>query len=539
MIDILIDRAVADNFWTITSILAIIYFLILKENIYNIFDPLFLTIIGMSTTGAFITRLWLLGDIADRYLLSYYACNLFMIIGFKFNLSFKLSTQYQKTLRLFQRPHFQQNSNRDRKGNINVVSLPIEDYQNSSHPDESKIPNLFGFSAAEEVEDRLDESDHEDRLSIQYFFDWSQAESTPEIPKIDQDIDRTPTISQQIDKNQEDEFNMHHLFIFLITISVIHLLTLLYIYLTIGLAIFSDNPAEARVGISAAFRWGNVILEGSRSTGLITSIFLMLYARSGRIFKRIVSFLAFLLFVFSFLSVGNKAAVFDLAFALGSYFIYSKSVGKKVPKFLNYLVYGCIGLGTVYFSFASSGDAHSNDGLQKLLLRVALSGDAYIYFFVDEQYEAMKFTYNIFTYLLHLVTSPFGFKLVEYNIGLKLYGLSTGDFDSGFGPNPQYVVEGMIFFGMYLAPIYALAIGRYLRCAREFFMYKKGNYNLIGFMVLMGNSTSIPVDINMSTFNLISRIMISGIAYVIANIILGYNVFSISHRKQNTISPLQ
>ena len=204
-------------------------------------------------------------------------------------------------------------------------------------------------------------------------------------------------------------FHMRHLFVFLLVISVIHFSMTTYIFLTIGLAIFTDNPSESRVGMSAAFKWGNIVLEGSRTTGLLTSIFLASYYTGNNARKILCSILA-VGFILSFLSIGNKSAVFDIAFIIGGYLVYIKSIGIQIPKVMNYAVYILVGLGFSYFSYAAAVDSQSSSGIDKFLTRIALSGDSYLYFFVDNLYDTLKYTYNPITYLLHIVTSAFGIK---------------------------------------------------------------------------------------------------------------------------------
>ena len=153
--------------------------------------------------------------------------------------------------------------------------------------------------------------------------------------------------------------------------------------------------------------------------------------------------------------------------------------------------------------------------INTFLLRLSLSGDSYIYMFVYDQYDNLKYSFDILTYVLHLLTAPFGINLIPYNIGAALYGGVTGNY-SGFGPNPQYVSEGMIFFGLYLAPVYAFSIGCITSFGRSIFMGKLGNFGLIGFIIFFRNFTNISIDLNYGLFSLLSSILIVLIPYLLS-----------------------
>jgi hypothetical protein len=311
-------------------------------------------------------------------------------------------------------------------------------------------------------------------------------------------------------------FDFRLLFVFLIIISIIHFTTIYFISITTGLAIFDEtSAADARVAINAAFRWGFVILDGSRNIGLISSCFLALYGSKG--FKRVLCYLIAVAYVLSFISSGNKAAIFNIAFVLGSLIVYIESIGLRSGTTIRWFIKISLGLGFSYFSYAmSSIDNSGNDPLSKFFFRIALSGDAYTYFFAQEQYEILKYTYNLPIYLLHNITAPLGLKLVEYNIGSAMYAKATGDYTSGFGPNPQFVTEGMIFLGIYLAPIYTYGIGYFYSFVRKYFLGRAGNLNFLSFNIAFISSNTIPIDINYAFFNIISSVLVISVSYLLS-----------------------
>ncbi len=307
-------------------------------------------------------------------------------------------------------------------------------------------------------------------------------------------------------------FDKRQLFLLNGVLAIISIIALFYGWQNQALAIFSDNSTLDRVALSSQFRWLSVFMGGSYSIGLSLSIFLIFYGEH-KFYKR-CSIIFLFIFMLSTLSVGSKGAGIEIVFILGMTQVYLNSIGYKVPKVLNRLLYLFIGLAVVYFIYVVTKS--QNDGTSwtnAFFFRLSISGDAYVYMFVYDMYDDLKYQYNVVTYILHTFTSPFGIKLIPYNIGVALYGGVTGNY-SGFGPNPQYISEGMIFLGLYLAPLYTFLIGCITSFGRNIFIGKLGNFGLIGFIIFFRNFTSIPVDLNYGLLSLLSSLLIVSIPYL-------------------------
>ena len=329
-------------------------------------------------------------------------------------------------------------------------------------------------------------------------------------------LQNNPPYLDNINPNSiaRSSFDERQLFILTAILSVVSIIALFYGLQNQALAIFSDNSVLDRVALSSQFRWLTVFLSGSYSIGLSLSTFLIFYGK--RAFYKKVSIIFFFIFALSVLTVGSKGAGIEIVFLLGMTQIYMKSIDYKVPKILSKSLYFFIGLSVIYFIYVVTKSQNDDTSwLNTLFFRLSLSGDAYLYMFLYDLYDKLKYEYDIVTYTLHIFTAPFGIKLIPYNIGVALYGGATGNY-SGFGPNPQYVSEGMIFLGLYLAPLYTFSIGCITSFGRSIFMGKLGNFGLIGFIIFFRTFTSISIDLNYGLFSLFSSILIVLIPYLIS-----------------------
>jgi hypothetical protein len=302
------------------------------------------------------------------------------------------------------------------------------------------------------------------------------------------------------------------------SIVILVLITLFLAFISNALAIFSDSPVLDRVAINAANRWFMFVFFACNPIGMALSI--MIFINVKKISEKLTYLLVIIIFLVSLASSGSKSAILPAIIALGSITTYLKSQKCKTPKIINKILWSFVFLSVSYFIYITSlpGTGDSNP-LIKLLTRVAGSGDNYIYFFVEDQYKKLEFTYNLITYVAHTFTAPFGVKLIPYNIGTAMYGYSTGDY-SGFGPNPGYVIEGIIFFGTYLAPLYAVGIGYLTNYTRKIFANKRGNLNLILFIIFSYNAPTLSIDITLYLFSVLSSILITMPIYYFSKLLI-------------------
>lgn len=302
-----------------------------------------------------------------------------------------------------------------------------------------------------------------------------------------------------------------HLYYFALLLGLLNFATLVYAFQNSALAILADDPVVDRVAINAANRWVSVIMTASGSVGLLVSVLLIFLSRKR--WRKLMSATLAATFLLNFLSAGSKSAIWTLVFTLGGLIVYLRINRFAVPRWVYTLNYAFIPLGLAYFILVTSlPGLDSRSWPVRLVMRLAGSGDAYIFFFVADQYERLRGAYNIVTYLLHSFTAGLGIKLIPYNIGTALYGNVTGDY-SGIGPNPQHVVEAIVLFGMFFAPVYSFALGWLTAFARRVFMRKSGNSGLICFLVAFITASTIPVDITLWLFYVLAPFAILPVPY--------------------------
>jgi hypothetical protein len=485
----------SQGYYLLVVIFAAAYCLLFWKKIFGFFDPINLMLFNFVFSGAMVSWLGLSGSIKIEYFIAFCFCAIFFIVGF---FSAELSALYLS--------RFARTAPRKRRRNESLFS---EFITKTKLTFSGKAPKKTGEKNSKARSNRVPEESVFSEFITQTKLKFSK--KSPKKPFVFEKTAKNIGIDRLITKQEFlENFDLGKLFSFLIVLSIVHAGGLLYVYLNSGLAILAENSAEARVGVSAAGRWGTVILEGSRNTGTMVSMFLLFF--HPKYAQRIIATLLFVFFLMSFVAVGSKSAVLTIAFVIGAFSIYLTSLAIKTPKIINTLIVVFLVLGMIYFGYVAGGDIS-----EKFLVRTILSGDTYFYFFVDDMYEKLEYLYNPFIYLLHTITSPFGLKLIPRNIGSLLYSLSTGDYDSGFGPNPQYVVEGMIFMGIYLSPFYALVLGYLSAKSRKHFMGKTGNDNFINFTIFFMISPAIPIDIGMTFFNLIASLLVAKGTYYLVN----------------------
>lgn len=328
---------------------------------------------------------------------------------------------------------------------------------------------------------------------------------------------RTIRAGQGTDPHPSNCLDFDHLYLFAMCLALISIGATIYGFTSNSIAIFSENPIYDRVAISANNRLLTVVSSASNPIGLIIAMLLMIFSKIR--FRRVVCSAMIPIFLFYFVGIGSKSAVVGLIFLVGTLQIYLRSIGCSSHRALSRIAYILIPAGIAYFIYVTSTPGASNVPWHyQLMFRLAASGDTYIYLFAENQYEYLKYTYNVITYLLHTFTTVFGVKFIPYNIGVALYGGSTGDY-SGYGPNSHYTAEGMIFFGLYGAPFYSFAAGYITAHTRRLRFGVAGNRSFVIFMVLFYNSAVLPLDVTLWLFYVISFAVVLTVPFIITSVV--------------------
>ncbi len=260
-----------------------------------------------------------------------------------------------------------------------------------------------------------------------------------------------------------------------------------------GIALFSDNPSEAKVNNFTEGTGLGIVRRMNSSLIYITAlilIFLFVYKKQLR-----YAFLAFILIVFEGLS-GSKSALLFFVF-LSSFFFYFKDLNKdsavkkiRVGSYVILIVAAVLSIVIII----SSGAGSLNNAVLGLGTRFLFYGDAMLYYynpssmhyFSDNNFISfLKDEFNSPLGLLRLAPyrEPINFRLINYfynNPGNETYG-----------PNVPFYIKGNIYFGFFGGLVYSFIIGSLVGVVRRLF-----------YSVVRGRTSSIIISLLIIYLNL-------------------------------------
>lgn len=261
----------------------------------------------------------------------------------------------------------------------------------------------------------------------------------------------------------------------LIIVTVILILANLFLFIKKGtLPIFSENPTEAKVklytGGYGIIRRINFALSYFAITIPLLKLFhpYLKISYHKKVYYSIILFISTLIII----SMGSKSSlllVLNLLFAVLMINIQFKSNlieqynglinHVKIKKWAKKIL--LLSLGFVFLILFLTGNETSM--FDSLFVRLVMSGDTFYFFYVYDLEPFFHHHYidyishvtNVFTSMIRLTDYeyPIGVLIMNYSIGLPI------DKEVSFGPNAQYPVEGLIYFGRYGMLVYAFIIG--------------------------------------------------------------------------------
>ncbi|HEY6142135.1 MAG TPA: hypothetical protein VIV55_01725 [Flavobacterium sp.] len=265
------------------------------------------------------------------------------------------------------------------------------------------------------------------------------------------------------------------------------------------LPIFSSNPSEAKM-ILYTGGWGIVKRINFSLVNFVLAIPLIkLLHPSIQLTskKRIFYLWCLFLCVLVLLSMGSKSSLLILLNILFALFIvnriYGVSISDKITPLKNIsLIFKYAKktfVGAIFFMFIvivlSGVETSSSDSL---ITRVVSSGDVFYFFYVFDILN--DFDYTVLDYIPHFFNPLLGMlRLAEYEFGIGVYVLNYAaglpmDANAVFGPNAQYPIEGLVYFGIYGAPFYSFLVGSIISYTRVGLLKKIGCYpNCFTFMI--------------------------------------------------------
>lgn len=251
---------------------------------------------------------------------------------------------------------------------------------------------------------------------------------------------------------------------FILKISTVLLIGILFFYLVTGLPALASDPELARVlskkgGAGMVARLFNVFAY--------LSLTLWFYCRLKKIALGFVwSFLGIAIPVFLLITVGAKASLLSvyISFFYVSFYVAYEN-GKKFRFSSKYffITTGLVLTVSFVLLFARAGEAGATDAVEfagvQLLGRIIFSGVGAAHYF-SAHIPALA-DLNVFDYFHQYVVLPIlaPLRVFDYEptVGSLLAMSLTGD--DTFGPNPSMYAEGAIYFGRVFGVIYCATLG--------------------------------------------------------------------------------
>jgi hypothetical protein len=297
-----------------------------------------------------------------------------------------------------------------------------------------------------------------------------------------------------------------------------------------GLPILADDPEQAKVAInSSGFGLITRLVEPACSLSISISFFLWL--------KRFVSTQRMLLMLIPALtyslSSGSKGAlaIFLICYASVSTFLTSKDLYFRPNLRGSFRVVSFFLLTLFAYAFLvliRRGVSESSPfefALNTFGVRLLAYGDGAYYYFFNDLSTYIKHDYFDF-FWGYAVAPILGFlRIAEYPMTLgvrianEMFGMEAG------GPNPTFLVEAHVYFGLTVGWIYSFLIGFLFQYLRQSFIMMKYHFNAWSFLwitALYSISCVVPVDMILfasSIFNYALLILLLWFVYSISDIV--------------------
>lgn len=311
-------------------------------------------------------------------------------------------------------------------------------------------------------------------------------------------------------------------FVKLVVVGVIAMIVLNAIgWISRGIPLLSDNPSTAKVdtltgglGFIRRFNWGVGVFV------LIGSLYWLLTKRS-------VAAAAVLTIVSLMIALGgSKSALAPLLFAAGLY-TTRPFQSKNTADFSRHLrrAFPVIALLAIVPVFAVL--LVENEGFQlavsALMIRLLYFGDVMLYWDQQDVRNALA-GLGPLDYPGHLLNGITGFlRVTSYDMPLGTIMVNTtldrfAEFDLSIGPNTPFYVKGEIFFGPFLAPLYAFGVGSLFKWFRALFFRYSGRsltrYCALATLVTLAGS--LPIEDSLFVAQLFDFAVFFPLIYLIA-----------------------
>jgi hypothetical protein len=323
-----------------------------------------------------------------------------------------------------------------------------------------------------------------------------------------------------------------HLYVFMCISLVILLVTSLILISIFGtLPLFAPDIDIAKVaargpGLGIIYRINNALLPTSLAI-VLTKIFNPLsQVKKNQYIALYIPLILLLLFL---LSSGDKGSILVVTNILAFLFLANVRMesdrGNVIPKMI--LAFLGVGIAMTILLLAKAATAGNyTSPLDGLVIRFLASGESFYYYYKFNLIQRMSSPpLDYFTDALNPFFSLL--KLSEYKeaLGSKLITEGIGLDVGKFGTNPNYQVEGAIYFGAVGSFLYSFLIGYSLTRVRKFLLEKSienpNQLNLVIYCLISSHFTSLPIDSTLLYVTVYSIIVVAMPIFIIISVVLG------------------
>ncbi|PJI08937.1 MULTISPECIES: O-antigen polymerase [Clostridium] len=296
-------------------------------------------------------------------------------------------------------------------------------------------------------------------------------------------------VKKEID-NSKSQYYFNIKKIMFVMVSLIYIVIQLYIYIKFGVPIFYNQIKKSLLDLQNEAGIFNRIL-----TGCLPIIICIFIDNLMDMKKLNLPYKLYNSFVFIFISVtlilsGWKSNFVIIIFLCQYYLVFSykfrdnyKLIYKKILNFSSkILIIACL-FAILITGFRYTGNK-LGDTVEYIFHRIAISGDIFIYSYVDTNLLYKISTGNFITNFLgnlilfkHFIQG-YGSDLIKNNLGLQVFQ-AFYNVTYVSGPNPRHNFLGYIYFGFVGSIIFSFTIGILTSYVRNKLYYKFSS-NVIG-----------------------------------------------------------
>lgn len=176
------------------------------------------------------------------------------------------------------------------------------------------------------------------------------------------------------------------------------------------------------------------------------------------------------------ISSGSKGAVLKLAsIFFPAYLINKKLYNRKLNfkindylKVINKATLFIFGIAAAYmFTIVFLTVGENGQVMEALLVRIIAAGDTFFFFYTgDLDHYFVNSPFDFIAHILNPLLAMIRVEEYENPIGSYILYHAIDHPISSFGPNAQHPIEGLIYFGPYLAWFYSLCVGLFIGIVR-------------------------------------------------------------------------